>query len=346
MATADAWGSFLSNDRRGVARPEIEQSWTRSRESGVDPERLGLQAAEFDVDGLFVGLGSRVIQSCADLLVGDTASVALMDDRGTLAWRWESDASLRRDLERVEVEAGHQFVEGGVGTCGVGLSMAVHAPSIVVGSEHYKQAWHPFTCATVPVTDPVTRRPLGSVNVCCRAEHTNRFVMAAVVAFAERFRSALRDAATPRQRRLVDAHMTFRSDPTNAVVTLDDEIMITDDGTSSAVLDRAALWAALKESGPTTTRLTLPDGRVATVRPVTPGRFEDGSVLIFKKTTIAERTNPLEQAEAEVIRDVLAACRGNKTAAAHHLGMSRGTLYKRIRRYRLDEQPTVPARAQ
>jgi sigma-54 dependent transcriptional regulator, acetoin dehydrogenase operon transcriptional activator AcoR len=250
-------------------------------------------------------------------------------------WRWETQPALRRELERVSVIQGHQFVEDGVGTCGVGLSMAVHQPTVVVGAEHYKHAWHRFTCATAPVVDPITRRRLGALNVCCLAEDTNRYVIAAVMAFTERMRSALRDVATPRQRRLMDAHLRFRGEDV-AVVTLDSEIMITDDGFTDHLPDRATLWSALTESGPATTELVLPNGRVAQSRPVTPGRFEDGCVLIFSSTGTLPDDDPLGRAEADVIRRALVDCGGNKSAAAQQLGISRGTLYQRIRRYKLD----------
>ena len=46
-------------------------------------------------------------------------------------------------------------------------------------------------------------------------------------------------------------------------------------------------------------------------------------------------TGRVARAEAEVIREVLTACNGNKSAAADRLGMSRGTLYKRLRHHRL-----------
>lgn len=231
-----------------------------------------------------------MISSCADLLVGDTASVVLADANGTLAWRWESDPALRRVLDRVEIEAGHQYVEQDVGTCAVGLCMSERSMAVVVGREHYKRAWHPFTGATVPVVHPTSQKLLGSVTVCCRAEDTNRHVTAAVVAFSERIKAALRNAATPRQRRLVDAHMTFRADPRTTVITLDDQIMITDGGPATSP-GRATLWAALREAGPATTRTILPDGAVATVRPVTPGRFDDGCVLIFDAAESTARDN-------------------------------------------------------
>ncbi|MCF6509959.1 hypothetical protein E9549_21575 [Blastococcus sp. MG754426] len=47
------------------------------------------------------------------------------------------------------------------------------------------------------------------------------------------------------------------------------------------------------------------------------------------------RLTPLEKAEATVIADVLAACGGNKTAAARELGLARPTLYAKLRAYRI-----------
>lgn len=47
------------------------------------------------------------------------------------------------------------------------------------------------------------------------------------------------------------------------------------------------------------------------------------------------RLSPLEKAEATVIADVLAACGGNKTAAARELGLARPTLYAKLRIYRI-----------
>lgn len=51
--------------------------------------------------------------------------------------------------------------------------------------------------------------------------------------------------------------------------------------------------------------------------------------------TNGRRLTPLERAEASVIAEAIAANGGNKSAAAKQLGVSRPTLYSKIRFYRL-----------
>jgi transcriptional regulator of acetoin/glycerol metabolism len=51
---------------------------------------------------------------------------------------------------------------------------------------------------------------------------------------------------------------------------------------------------------------------------------------------------PLESAEAAVIAAMLSECNGNKSAAAGRLGISRATLYSKLRRYRIGTPGQIP----
>ncbi|MGH3638278.1 MAG: helix-turn-helix domain-containing protein, partial [Mycobacterium sp.] len=107
----------------------------------------------------------------------------------------------------------------------------------------------------------------------------------------------------------------------------------------------AELWALVQESGSAAKEVALSDELHARIYPVTPGRTEDGVVLVIRRgvprglavsaQAPALKLGPLEQAERDVIAETLAECGGNKTEAAIRLGLSRGTLYARLRRYRL-----------
>jgi transcriptional regulator of acetoin/glycerol metabolism len=195
------------------------------------------------------------------------------------------------------------------------------------------------------VIHPITRRVAGMVNVACPTEDANHLLLVAVRALVDGVTTALHEAATTRQRRMLDAHLSMRSASAGPVVTLDRQTMIVEDDAAELGLDRSALWAAALEAGPSASEIALTDGLRARLYPVAPGRLEDVVVLVLARgsaphggpsgSATAGRLRPLEQAEVRVITDTLAECGGNKSEAAARLGISRGTLYQRLRRYHL-----------
>ncbi|BCI55106.1 hypothetical protein NIIDNTM18_43840 [Mycolicibacterium litorale] len=347
MGTASslaAWERFQSGSPVR-ARPDILESWRRSRRHGVDPDRLALTHTDIDEESPFLRIGRRVVEKMADLLVGNSTSLALADSAGTVSWRWDSERSVAKSLDHVDFGPGSRVGEPMAGTNGIGMATTTKRAALVVGAEHYKQPWHSWACAAAPVIDPITRRAVGTVNVACRAEDANHLLLVAVRALVSGVETALGEAATARQRRMLDAHMSLSSTTSGAVVTVDSHTMIVADSAAGLNLNRAELWELVKESGVGTTEVALTDELHARVYPVSPGRIDDGVVLVVRRgvprslpvSAMAPLPNltPLEEAERKVIADALAECGGNKTEVATRLGLSRGTLYDRLRRYRL-----------
>lgn len=235
--------------------------------------------------------------------------------------------------------------EPSAGTNGIGMATTTNRVALVVGAEHFKQPWHSWACAAAPVVDPITRRVVGSVNVACRAADANHLLLVAVRALVSGVETALGEAVTARQRRLLDAHMSLSSTVSGAVVTVDGHTMIVADSAAGLNLDRAVLWTIVRESGIGTTEVALNDELHARIYPVSAGRIDDGVVLVIRPgvprglavSALAPLPNltPLEDAERKVIADTLIQCGGNKTEVATRLGLSRGTLYARLRRYHL-----------
>lgn len=195
----------------------------------------------------------------------------------------------------------------------------------------------------------------GAVNIACRASDANPLLLAVARALVQDIRTILYEAAAPRQRRLLDASLTYRAATTRPVVAIDNQIMIVDEAAAALGLDRAELWALVTEAGPTVSQIVIRDDLMARVYPVTERRLEGGVVLVLHpgysrpaltptrpallSAELRHRKSalrPLEQAEADVIQSVLFDCGGNKSEAAERLGISRGTLYQRLRRYRID----------
>jgi lambda repressor-like predicted transcriptional regulator len=150
---------------------------------------------------------------------------------------------------------------------------------------------------------------------------------------------------------MLDAHLSFSATATatatatGAVVTIDRHTMIVTDSAAELGLHRAELWAIVHESGSAAREVALSAQLHARIYPLMPGCVDDGVVLVIRRglprglavstPAPAPQLGPLEQAERAVIAETLAECGGNKTEAAIRLGLSRGTLYTRLRRYRL-----------
>jgi len=66
------------------------------------------------------------------------------------------------------------------------------------------------------------------------------------------------------------------------------------------------------------------------------------SALLQNTCTPTETGSPgtMMENEARLLRDVLEECSWNKKQAAHRLGISRNTLYRKLKKYRINS-PTV-----
>jgi transcriptional regulator of acetoin/glycerol metabolism len=344
------WQKFQRGALDSVAlstvRPEILGSWSRSRAVGVDPEHLGIRHVDVDLDSAFLRAGSRVLLSMADVLVGTNTSLALTDPTGNILWRWEGERSLGLELDRTEIGVGSSMGERNAGTNGIAVALAERRPATVVGSEHYKAPWHGWSCAAAPVVHPVLGRVAGAVNITCRAEDANHLLLVVLRSLVNAVRGALDEAASTRERRLMDAHMSFCAVAQAPVVTLDDRTMIVNDDAAALELNRSILWARLLDASPLLSAIPVDDDHLGVGHQIVEGHPEEGFVVVLHRRFEAEAApvvmgpslhfTPLEVAERRVIVQALHDHHGNKSDVAVHLGISRGTLYERLRRYGLN----------
>src|SRR4051794_3237843 len=80
---------------------------------------------------------------------------------------------VRGAMGEINFAPGGQWAEHVVGTNGPGTALASRKPVHILGSEHFCRAWHPWHCAAVPLTDPLTGQLLGAIDVSgpCQAAH-------------------------------------------------------------------------------------------------------------------------------------------------------------------------------
>lgn len=295
-----------------------------------------------------------VLLALEDALDDTTTWLALADANGVVTLDWASNSRLKRQLMSADVEAGAQLGEDKVGRNGVGHALATRSASLVSGTQHMNEDWFNLACAASPIIHPVTRQLMGAVNITCLAEEENPHLKVTLRALISGISQSLLTRSQSRHQRLLDAHLRVKRAALGAVLTLDGHTMIVDDAMGSVALDRETLWELVKAVGPHASELTLPSGQRVQLVSVARDRIDHGCSLIFGRRfdpvqlplaggdggadsarARRLRLSPLEQAEFDVIANVMRDYEGNKSEVAAHLQISRGTLYDRLRRYGL-----------
>jgi transcriptional regulator of acetoin/glycerol metabolism len=152
-------------------RPLVLESWRRSVEIGVDPERV-LATIPLSDEALAelrethpLAAGLPVIRK---LLVESAAEsgllVAVSDAAGRLLWV-EGDSSLRARAEAMHFVPGADWSEASAGTNAPGTALALGRPVQIFGPEHLARQVTQWSCSAAPIHDPDTGAVLGALDL-------------------------------------------------------------------------------------------------------------------------------------------------------------------------------------
>lgn len=154
-------------------------SWQRSQEYGVSREAVEpVFTGSLDDESLFFACGREVLTELHRTLVDEPVSLMLVDAEGVVLNRFSGDSSLLRALDAVHLAPGFAYSEREAGTNGLALALADRAPTLVRNDEHYALSLGAYTCAAVPVLDPVTGRLEGAVNLTTRSQFPGALLLA------------------------------------------------------------------------------------------------------------------------------------------------------------------------
>ncbi len=162
-----------------VLSDRLLASWQRSADYGVSPEGVDpVYVGSVDEESLFFQCGNEVLSGLHATLANEPLAMMLTDSQGLVLNRFTGDRELLRALDAVHLAPGFAFSEREAGTNGLSLALADRVPSLVHAAEHYSVGLGGFTCAAVPVIDPVTGRLEGSVNLTTRSESSSALLLA------------------------------------------------------------------------------------------------------------------------------------------------------------------------
>lgn len=154
-------------------------SWQRSEEYGVplddiDPSFVGT----VDAESLFFECGREVLTGLHRTLVNEPVSLMLTDADGLVLNRMSGDTALLRALDAVHLAPGFAYAERAVGTNGLGLAIADRVPTVVRAEEHYALSLCTYTCAAVPVLDPISGQLEGCINLTTWSAQSSDLLLA------------------------------------------------------------------------------------------------------------------------------------------------------------------------
>lgn len=157
----------------------LRASWQRSQEYGVSLEEVAPAfAGTLDQESLFFECGKEVLTDLHRTLAAEPISLMLTDSEGLVLNRLSGDHSLMRALDAVHLAPGFAYSEREAGTNGLGLALADRVPTLVRAEEHYSLSLCAYTCAAVPVLDPLTGRLEGTVNLTTWSRSSSGLLLA------------------------------------------------------------------------------------------------------------------------------------------------------------------------
>jgi transcriptional regulator of acetoin/glycerol metabolism len=238
------------------------------------------------------------------LTVGKAGCCLLLTDGNGVALERRGAAGDDRDFRGVGLWSGTVWSEASVGTNGIGTALADERSVIIYRDQHFLSRNTGLSCATAPIRDH-TGRIAAAIDISTCREDANDMTLSllsqAVKDAAARIEAGLFRRAFSAARILL-VPVEGRSAPALLAVDRDDLVL-------------GATRAARQFLG-------LDDGRIAAGVPA--------SDLLAREN--AEEGSDLDDAERAALRRVLSRAAGNVSHAADLLGISRATLYRKMKK--------------
>ncbi|MBB1159928.1 Fis family transcriptional regulator [Amycolatopsis sp. DR6-1] len=191
--------------------PRLRASWQRSEHYGVPEDEVNpVFSGSVDTESLLYECGLEVLRGLQATLANEPISLMLTDSEGLVLSRICGDAGITKSLDRVHLAPGFYFAESNAGTNGLGLALADRTPSLVRAGEHYCTSLRGYTCAAVPVLDPLSGALAGSVNLTTWSEQSSDLLLALAQTAAGHTSALMLARASGRQPRPVPRGEVYR----------------------------------------------------------------------------------------------------------------------------------------
>lgn len=236
--------------------------------------------------------------------VGKAGCCLLLTDENGIALERRGAAGDDRDFRGVGLWSGTVWSEASVGTNGIGTALADERPVLILRDQHFLSQNTGLSCATAPIRDH-TGRIAAAIDISTCRDDAGEMTMSILS-------QAMRDAAAR-----IEAGLFRRAFAAARIL-----LVPVDGRTAPALLavDRDDLVLGATRAARQV--LGLDDRRIAAGVPASDLLREDRR----------EEGHDLDDAERAALRRVLSRAGGNVSQAADLLGISRATLYRKMKK--------------
>ncbi len=365
---ANVWEKFVGTGELidTHLRPIIADRWLRCRDLGINPLRNRARSVisneELDeklyTDNLCIS-GKNILDRMANT-VKDTGHVVVLADRSGRIIYSVGHHQVQRSLEKINFRPGSEWNEDFVGPNGVGTPLSLGHPELVLGSEHFCQAWQPWVCYGAPIHNPVNHSVVGCIDITGPANTVCIEAMALAISITQTIESDLSVLQLQRREELRLKYRDFQIKwPNNASLAIDDHGYIIDiNAKAYSFLDNSEkmMTQSVNTFFPELTpfiQQCLKEGIEREIEMEMKQLFSEHVRILIKPSKLKNDTigcfvmfindiNPsiptsLQSNEDELIRRALVKADGNISKAARILNINRTTIYRRRKNWNMND---------
>lgn len=243
-AILKAWEHFTDSGRLNskAIRRVIGQRWIKSKELGipVNKDRAPIvittdEIAQLERTEPLVLASINALNSLEQML-SDTEHVVVLADANSRILYSVGHRPIQEQLENINFRPGADWSEQLVGPNGVGTSLSMRRPEIVMGYEHYCKAWQPWVCYGAPIFNASGTVIKGTIDITGPVDKTSHESMAMAISLAQNVGANLAiEQYRNRDRLRVHGKRLLQRWASNCVLILDKSAFIVDYNSRAAV---------------------------------------------------------------------------------------------------------------
>ena len=369
-AVANEWESFVDTGKLSGKRlrPVIADSWLRCRELAISPheERANSVLSTEEIEARLhyenLGLsGKKVLDRMAQTVEGTGHTIVLADNSGSILYS-VGHRQVQEHLEKINFRPGGGWNENMVGPNGIGTTLSLGRPELVMGSEHFCQGWQPWVCYGAPIYNPNNRTILGCIDITGPANKVCVEAMALAISITQSIEADLSVRQLKTREILRTAYSEVRMKwPNDASLVLDENGYIVDINSFACellnisspsllkipfTLSLPELWLevqsclrdGLERECQMSLQNAITDSISYLVKPIAMDGRQHGCAIVFTSGKYAGNTPAsLRYNEDDLIRKTLIQTGGNISKAARILNIDRATIYRRRKQWQLTQ---------